>query len=243
MTAPPARFTMAKYAPLRGLGSVWILKDYYCSIALAENMRHLHTYSLILRKSSIYPLSLYSHSFRNVSSFILLLPTRNFYSVVMDRYSHIIVALFLFSTHVKAVQYVNTTFLLPNVTAALANALTVDISGCDAAIRRMRPGLFWDLGSLQAICTPTCKSALSSYESGVIGACQGQTYDTLTTAGFIPFSTIPDILFYQFNRTCLTSNGEFCNYEAALAAGIAPDQSNLSKKPSCVSIPRSFSWL
>ncbi|MCJ1355898.1 MAG: hypothetical protein MMC33_005890 [Icmadophila ericetorum] len=150
----------------------------------------------------------------------------------MDRYSHIIVALLLFSTPVKAVQYVNTTFLLPNVTAACANALTVDISGCDAAIRRMRPGLFWDLGSLQAICTPTCKSALSSYESGVIGACQGQTYDTLTTAGFIPFSTIPDILFYQFNRTCLTSNGEFCNYEAALAAGIEPDQSNLNNATS-----------
>jgi hypothetical protein len=35
----------------------------------------------------------------------------------------------------------------------------------------------------------------------------------------MPFATIPDLLRYSFNLTCLMDSGRYCNQVAAAAAG------------------------
>lgn len=128
----------------------------------------------------------------------------------------------------RAVVYVGNSSLPANITASCFSALTVDIA-CNDTIRKLRPSLYYPESALSNICTSGCNSALESFENGVVSACVGQTYDSQTDVGYIPMYTIPEVLRYQFNLSCLTSGGQYCNVLAATAAGIAPDQSNLSK--------------
>lgn len=136
--------------------------------------------------------------------------------------------LLLCSAPAKAVVYVNSSSLPTNITTGCLGALTDNIS-CDDSIQKLRPGLYYPESALTTICTSSCNSALNSFQNSILSACVGETYDSLTDVGFVPIYTIPDVLRYQFNLSCLSSNSEFCNVQAATAAGVVADQSNLSK--------------
>lgn len=149
----------------------------------------------------------------------------------MFSYSFFFYSLLFVSAPVKAVVYVSSASLPTNTTTGCLNALTNNIA-CDDTIRKLRPGLYYPESALTTICTDGCNSALNGYEETVLSACVGQTYDSQTDIGFVPIYTISEVLRYQFNLSCLSSGGQFCNVLAASAAGIETDQSNLSKSKS-----------
>lgn len=131
----------------------------------------------------------------------------------------------------EALVYFNSSASLPsNVSADCLNTLASDIA-CDASIRRLRPSVYYPQIVLQGLCTETCNTALNTWQEAITTSCDGQTYDSLTGAGYIPINIIPQQLRYAFNLSCLTdaSSGQFCNVQAATAAGISADQTNLGK--------------
>ena len=125
------------------------------------------------------------------------------------------------------VQY-NTSFP-DNITASCSSALMADIPDCSSSITALRPSLYYPETTLESLCTAACNSALNDYESSVEGACEGETFDS-GLSGYVPLSSVPQLLRYIFNYTCLTdsSSGEYCNVVAAETIGVLADQSNLS---------------
>lgn len=145
-------------------------------------------------------------------------------------FAHYLVFLFfVLFTHVQAVVYVtNGSLPTNNITDECYSALTIDIS-CNDTLQKLRPRLYYPESILTNLCTSDCNSALNNFETAVQTACGNQTYYDLSEATDLPLYTIVEVLRYQFNISCLTSNGEYCNYLAATAAGINADQTNLSK--------------
>lgn len=145
-------------------------------------------------------------------------------------------------TQVRATVYVQYNTSFPsNISTSCYDALIVDLA-CSANITSLRPSLYYPESVLTSVCTSACNDALNSYESDVEAACSGETFDSLESAGYVPLSTIPQLLRYVFNYTCLTdsSSGDYCNVIAATSIGIAADQSNLSESlspspSSCIS--------
>ena len=125
-----------------------------------------------------------------------------------------------------AFQYVGNNSMPANVSVACNGALVKDIA-CDPYVRRFRPGQYYSQEGLTKACTASCDGALSSYEAGVVQACKGQTY--MDDFGFQTqeISTIPGILRYQYNKTCLRNDGKFCNLLAYQAAQGQDDQKPL----------------
>ncbi|KAI0971242.1 carbohydrate-binding module family 50 protein [Xylaria arbuscula] len=119
--------------------------------------------------------------------------------------------------------------LPPNVTAACFNSLGADLA-CDNFLTRLRPFVYPPQSLLQTVCTQTCSAALKAYENSVIAACQGQTYDSHSSTGYVGISTIPQLLQYTYGFNCLkdVSSGQYCKVLAANAAGISANQSNLA---------------
>lgn len=136
----------------------------------------------------------------------------------------------LLPSAVKAVQWFNGTDDLPsNVTTSCVTALQADIASCSSSLASVRPFVYPPQDYLTTLCTEDCNLALSSYESGVNTACDGQTYDSADDGGEVPVLAIAQLLRYSFNFTCLTdeTSGQYCKVLAANAIGISANQSNL----------------
>ncbi|KAK3933774.1 hypothetical protein QBC46DRAFT_462929 [Diplogelasinospora grovesii] len=136
----------------------------------------------------------------------------------------------VFTIQVEAAIYVQSNASFPsNITSACSNALTADLA-CPEGVERLRQGLYYPESFLTSLCTTTCSSALAGYKLSVEGGCGGETYDSLTDLGDVPLYTIPQLLQYLYNYTCLadSSNGQYCNVVAANFIGVAANQSNLN---------------
>ncbi|KAI0543165.1 carbohydrate-binding module family 50 protein [Xylaria digitata] len=141
-----------------------------------------------------------------------------------------LIALGLYSQASEAIVWFTSPDALPsNVTAACLNSLSADLA-CVSSITRLRPFIYPPQSFLQTVCTQTCSAALEAYEKSVTAACQGQTYDSRSSTGYVGISTIPQLLRYTYGFNCLTdaSSGQYCKVLSADAAGISPNQSNLA---------------
>ena len=139
-------------------------------------------------------------------------------------------SIILFTTLVEAIVYVQSNASFPaNITSTCSSALMANLS-CPEGLERLRQGLYYPESFLSSLCTPLCSSALASYELDVEGACGDEAYDSLTGLGDVPLYTIPQLLRYFYNYTCLSDsgNGQYCNVESANSIGVAANQSNLS---------------
>lgn len=69
----------------------------------------------------------------------------------------------------------------PAPSAACATALTFSLS-CNATIQYM--SYAFDVGSLAAMCTPTCSSSLRSYRNQVASACNGFSFSGINNSTY-----------------------------------------------------------
>ncbi|OTA53849.1 carbohydrate-binding module family 50 protein [Hypoxylon sp. EC38] len=139
-----------------------------------------------------------------------------------------LLTLSLYSQTGEAIVWFTSSDALPsNVTGACLDSLGADLA-CDSSLSRLRPFLYPPQSILEAVCTSACDSALQAYENSVTAACQGQTYDSRSSTGYVGISTIPQLLRYTYGFNCLTdtSSGQYCKVLSASAAGIAANQSN-----------------
>ncbi len=115
-----------------------------------------------------------------------------------------------------AFQIFSDTTVPGNLTAGCTSALLQDIS-CSPVVAALQSGSYYPVSTLNNTCTDTCRIALSKYQSNIVSACNGQTWNGYEDTA-MPLTIIPDLLRYQFNLTCLMDSGRYCNNVAAVAA-------------------------
>ena len=136
-----------------------------------------------------------------------------------------------FVQSILAFQYVGNDSMPTNVSIACNGALIKDIA-CDASVRRFRPGQYYTEAILTKACTSSCNAALNSYQANVAKSCSGQNYTDDSGYESQEITLIPDLLRYQYNKTCLQNNDKFCNLLAAQAAQQQGNQQPLGGSPS-----------
>lgn len=117
---------------------------------------------------------------------------------------------------VNAVQFLQNTTVPANLTAACSSALVGDVN-CSPVVAALRSGSYYPQSTLNRTCTADCANALSAYESNVLSACRGQTWNGYQDTE-MPLAIIPDMLRYLYNLTCLMDSGRYCNVVSAAAA-------------------------
>lgn len=117
---------------------------------------------------------------------------------------------------VIAVQFLQNSTVPANLTAACSSALVEDVN-CSPAVAALRSGSYYPQSTLNRTCTADCANALSAYESNVVSACGGQTWNGYQDTE-MPLAIIPDMLRYLYNLTCLMDSGRYCNLVSAVAA-------------------------
>jgi hypothetical protein len=106
-----------------------------------------------------------------------------------------------------------------DLTPSCANALTADLP-CNDYVRRFGAGQYHAIESLERACTSNCDIALSSYQNSIESGQNFSNDGLLTSASISPIVSIPEIMRYRYNKTCLMNKGRYCNvvaYEAAMA--------------------------
>jgi hypothetical protein len=130
-----------------------------------------------------------------------------------------------FSLLAHASQLFTKSTIPPGLNAACSNALLQDVS-CSSAVMGLQPGRYFASTSLQRVCTSECDAGLARYAASVASSCTGQTW-----GGFgdepMPLDTIPGVIRYQYNTTCLMDSGRYCNNVAAQAAAAADPEREL----------------
>lgn len=121
---------------------------------------------------------------------------------------------------VAAVQLLTEQTAPSKISRGCLNALVANVS-CSPMVPRFRYGFYYSESTLIRSCTSQCESALASYETNIISACNGDTWSGYDDEGSAPLSLIPNILRYQYSLTCLQDSGRWCNVLAGNAAGIA----------------------
>lgn len=96
-----------------------------------------------------------------------------------------------------------------NITERCSSALVADVQ-CNDMVRRLQRGHFYAPDVLSTVCTDACDAALADYQVKVDSSCAGETYDA-TPKYQAPIVQLPDIVRYNFNRTCLKVQTRFCN--------------------------------
>lgn len=150
--------------------------------------------------------------------------------MVLDLVILLVVGLMPLTQAIAYLQY--TSWLPAELPAACSAALTADLD-CDSGVNGLLTGCYHPESVLNNLCTTDCNTALNKYESSVVSACGAHTYASNTSQGDVPVSTIPQLLRYYYNYTCLTSadGAGFCNVIFANEIGINANQSNLSEQP------------
>lgn len=89
-------------------------------------------------------------------------------------------------------------------------ALSANID-CLRQVETFLPGEYYSAEVLEDVCTTTCSESVLEYEAAVAAACSvGDVYLTDPTHE-APASFIATLLVYNFNRTCISDDGRWCN--------------------------------
>ncbi|KAK2015703.1 LysM domain-containing protein [Colletotrichum eremochloae] len=121
-----------------------------------------------------------------------------------------------------------TTDILPDgLSTGCINALTADIA-CSEGITTFKRGEYYTRTRLKALCVDTCASALASFHGNVVASCAADVWPEEMEVD-MPLVMISELLRYNYNLTCLSHDGHFCNNAAA--AFLA------SRDPEAVNIP------
>lgn len=125
-------------------------------------------------------------------------------------------------TCVKAAQLLTNSTVPQNLSVDCTDALLANVD-CSPVIISLRAGSYYPVSTLENACTTDCSSALAAFESRIVSSCEGQTWNGFDDAE-MPLTIIPDLIRYEYNLTCITDAGRFCNNVAAQAAYAAdPD--------------------
>lgn len=126
-----------------------------------------------------------------------------------------------FIASVRAVKLFSNSTVPTNLTSACATALSSDVN-CSPFVVSLRTGMYYSNDTLERTCTANCDSALTSYRARIVTACAMETWLGYEDA-ILPVVTIPELLQYQYNLSCLMDSGRYCNNVAAsYAAGRDP---------------------
>lgn len=111
----------------------------------------------------------------------------------------------------KAVQLV-TSKSLPSdsLSASCVASLTANVN-CARQVGSFLPGVYKPADVLEEACTADCASSLARYQASVGAACGDQDTFLIQEDREAPVSFIPEILFYNFNRTCIQDEGRWCS--------------------------------
>lgn len=118
-----------------------------------------------------------------------------------------------FIASVHAVKLFTNATVPSNLTSACAIALSTDVN-CSPFVLSLRTGLYYPNDTLERTCTTNCHSALTSYRAQIATACATETWLGYQDV-ILPVVTIPEMLQYQYNLTCLMDSGRYCNNVAA----------------------------
>ncbi|KAH8742712.1 hypothetical protein F5883DRAFT_362245, partial [Diaporthe sp. PMI_573] len=114
-------------------------------------------------------------------------------------------------TVVVAVQLI-TSKSLPSdsLSTNCVSSLTADVN-CARQVGSFLPGVYKPADVLEEACTADCASSLAQYQTSVEAACSDQDTFLIEKDHEAPASFIPEILFYNFNRTCIQDEGRWCS--------------------------------
>ncbi|KAL2783006.1 hypothetical protein BJX66DRAFT_345334 [Aspergillus keveii] len=91
-----------------------------------------------------------------------------------------------------------------------ADALPTNLTACIPAVRGLSSNNFYSEHGLDQICTSECRDELTAYEKTVTDGCPRVTY-TNEWGTELPTSEIASTLAFEFQRTCLKNEGQYCN--------------------------------
>ncbi|KAL2841765.1 hypothetical protein BJX68DRAFT_270950 [Aspergillus pseudodeflectus] len=91
-----------------------------------------------------------------------------------------------------------------------ADALATNLTACIPAVRGLSSNNFYSEHGLDLICTSECRDELKAYEKTVTEGCPEVTY-TNEWGTELPISEIASTLAFEFQQTCLQSEGQYCN--------------------------------
>lgn len=132
----------------------------------------------------------------------------------------VIFLLLLLSPCLNGFQYLTDSALpVDSLSPNCREALISDIA-CPRQVKSFVVEDYFPIPTLEQTCTPACRAALAGYESSVASACSPEETYNLTSHGQAPVSFIPQMLFYSYNKSCISHSGRWCNSVASQAAGI-----------------------
>ena len=103
-----------------------------------------------------------------------------------------------------------------NASIACAGSLSADLN-CNPIVFAFQPGNYYTTDVLTAACTASCGSSLDAWYGSINSACSGLPWsDAYGIAA--PIQTVPDLVRYNFNQTCRTDSGRYCNVVLGQAA-------------------------
>ena len=136
----------------------------------------------------------------------------------------------------QSFQYVtNSSLPGTSLTEECSTALLSNVS-CNPWIRGFRPGQYYNVEGLQAVCTSGCQTAIEDWQSALASSCSDLMYN-YTDMASLPISAIGSQLLDYYNLACLQDGERFCNnvaYEKSLQDD--PDAGALLGEPRSSSI-------
>ncbi|EDO02976.1 hypothetical protein SS1G_05453 [Sclerotinia sclerotiorum 1980 UF-70] len=82
---------------------------------------------------------------------------------------------------------------------------------CARQIKGFLPGTYKSIEVLERACTNDCSISLAKYQKATEVACGEHDSFPISENREAPVSFIPQIMFYNFNRTCIKDEGRWCN--------------------------------
>jgi hypothetical protein len=126
-----------------------------------------------------------------------------------------------------AIQLLSNATIPLNLTAGCSSALAADVD-CSPVVTYLKAGSYYPQTTLNRTCTANCETALASWERKIVSSCSGETWSGYGDVP-MPLTVIPDLIRYEFNLSCITDSGRFCNNVAAQAAYAADPESKLGE--------------
>jgi hypothetical protein len=123
---------------------------------------------------------------------------------------------------ISAVQFITEETAPADISAGCLSALTANVP-CSLLVSRFRPGFYYAEPVLTEACTTECEAGLLNYETSVVSACSGDTWEGYDEGGEggEKLGVIPSFLRYFYSTICLQDAGRWCNVVAGIAAQIA----------------------
>ncbi|KAF7870543.1 hypothetical protein EAF04_004287 [Stromatinia cepivora] len=97
-----------------------------------------------------------------------------------------------------------------SLSAKCIAALTSNVN-CARQVKGFLPGTYKSIEVLERACTNDCSLSLGEYQKATEAACGDHDLFPISETREAPASFIPQIMFYNFNRTCIKDEGRWCN--------------------------------